>query len=202
MNTAGAERLLTAITGRDFAALEAALEPDTQLRALLPSGLAEETTASGIVGRFKQWFGVLEEFEVLDARVELTGDRLVLRYRFRTRWPGEDETTISQSVVVMGTNGTVEMLHLICSGFRPLHAAPDGTLHEFDAGTLGCADGLTQAFKQQMAEVGVGDLLRVHTVDPSAKEDLPSLARLMGHKIHSMEAQPDGGLMITVERGR
>ena len=74
--------------------------------------------------------------------------------------------------------------------------------HEFDAGTLGCGDGLAGAFRNRIGQVDVGDLLRVRTTDPSAKEDLPSLARLMGHVVRTIEAHPDGSLTITVERRR
>ncbi len=73
---------------------------------------------------------------------------------------------------------------------------------EFDAGTLGCGDGLAAAFRDRIGQMNVGDLLRVRTSDPSAKEDLPSLARLMGHAIRDVQAQPDGSLTITVERRR
>ena len=48
----------------------------------------------------------------------------------------------------------------------------------------------------------VGDVLAVTARDPAAKEDLPPLARLMGHTVHSVEAPGDGRLVITVERGR
>jgi TusA-related sulfurtransferase len=74
--------------------------------------------------------------------------------------------------------------------------------HEFDAGTLGCGDGLAGAFKDRIGQLDVGEQLRVRTADPSAKEDLPSLARLMGHVVQTVEANPDGSLTITVERGR
>ena len=74
--------------------------------------------------------------------------------------------------------------------------------HEFDAGTLGCGDGLAVEFRNRVAGVAIGDQLRVRTTDPSAKEDIPSLARLMGHEVRSVETQPDGSLTITVERRR
>ena len=74
--------------------------------------------------------------------------------------------------------------------------------HEFDAGTLGCGDGLAAAFKDRIGQVEVGDLLRVRTTDPSAKEDLPSLARLMGHAVLDVEPRSDGSLTVTIERRR
>jgi TusA-related sulfurtransferase len=76
------------------------------------------------------------------------------------------------------------------------------SMHDFDAGTLGCGDGLAARFRDRMKEVAIGDRLRVRTEDASAKEDLPSLARLMGHEVRSIEAHTDGSLTITVERGR
>jgi TusA-related sulfurtransferase len=76
------------------------------------------------------------------------------------------------------------------------------TSHDYDAGTLGCGDGLAACFRDRIKQVDVGDLLRVRTEDASAKEDLPSLARLMGHAVRSVEADTDGSLTITVERGK
>jgi TusA-related sulfurtransferase len=74
--------------------------------------------------------------------------------------------------------------------------------HEFDAGTLGCGDGLATTFRDRIGRIAVGDVLRVRTADPSAKEDLPSLARLMGHAVRAVDARPDGSMTITVERRR
>ena len=74
--------------------------------------------------------------------------------------------------------------------------------HEFDACDLGCADGLAGEFRRQMQQIPVGDVLVVSTTDPAAKEDLPSLARMMGHVVRSIEAPGDGRLLVTVERGR
>ena len=74
--------------------------------------------------------------------------------------------------------------------------------HEYDAGTLGCADGLASEFRRRIGAIPVGDVLVVTARDPAAKEDLPPLARLMGHTVRSVEAPGDGRLVITVERGR
>lgn len=74
--------------------------------------------------------------------------------------------------------------------------------HDFDAGTLGCGDGLAAQFRDRIVQVGVGEVLRVRTADPSAKGDLPSLARLMGHAVQAVDAQHDGSVTITIERRR
>ena len=93
----------------------------------------------------------------------------------------------------------------MCSGFRPADdpagTNPTGT-YEFDAGTMSCADGLAPEFRRRIAAIAVGDVLAVTARDPAAKEDLPPLARLMGHTVRSVEAPGDGRLVITVERGR
>ncbi|MCA1834542.1 MAG: sulfurtransferase TusA family protein [Actinomycetota bacterium] len=74
--------------------------------------------------------------------------------------------------------------------------------HEFDAGGMGCADGLAGEFRRRMQAIPVGDVLVVTTHDPAAKEDLPPLARMMGHVVRSIEDPGDGRLLVTVERGR
>jgi len=75
-------------------------------------------------------------------------------------------------------------------------------VHRYDAGDLGCADGLAAEFRRQMQHIPLGHVLVVCTHDPAAKEDLPSLARLMGHVVRSIEAPGDGRLLVSVERGR
>ena len=66
---------------------------------------------------------------------------------------------------------------------------------------MGC-DALPTAFRRQMQSVAVGDVVDFILFDPSAKEDTPSLARMMGHKILRSEQRDDGALVVSVERGR
>jgi TusA-related sulfurtransferase len=75
-------------------------------------------------------------------------------------------------------------------------------IHRFDAGTLSCSDGLAQEFRRQILAIPLGDVLEVQTVDPAAKEDLPPLARMMGHTVLSVEPSEEGRLLVSVERGR
>lgn len=81
--------------------------------------------------------------------------------------------------------------------------APGGAeRHRYDAGDLGCATGLPQAFRRQLGDIAVGEELEVVTSDPAAREDLPSLARLLGHSVTSVETAADGRIVITVEVAR
>jgi len=102
----------------------------------------------------------------------------------------------------VGADGRVSAIDLLCSGFRSIveEESNSGLVHHYDAGDLGCADGLAGQFRQQIRRIPIGHLLVVSTSDPAAKEDLPSLARLMGHVVVSIEAAGDGRLLLTVER--
>jgi TusA-related sulfurtransferase len=91
---------------------------------------------------------------------------------------------------------------LLCSGFHSFRQPAEGGMHEFDAGTLGCADGLAGEFRKQIGSIPVGDVLIVTARDPAAREDLPPLARMMGHTVRSVETPGDGRLLMRVERGR
>ena len=110
-----------------------------------------------------------------------------------------------QTFLDVDEDGQIAAIDLLCSGFRPAADRKEngrtGT-HRFDAGTLGCADGLAQEFRRRILAIPLGDVLEVQTSDPAAKEDLPPLARLMGHTVRSVEPSGNGRLLITVERGR
>ena len=75
------------------------------------------------------------------------------------------------------------------------------TIHHFDAGDMGCSSGLPVEFRRRMDAISEGDSLAVVARDPAAKEDLPSLARMLGHTVSSVEAHGDGRVVITVRRG-
>lgn len=201
-DTTAPQTLLDAITSRDASAMEGALTPEAILRALLPSGAIEVRGSSAIAARFHAWFGAAPTFVVLDASTTPIADLDHVSYRARVRQPDATTDTVIEQHLICSANGTaVETIDLVCTGFRPIPEL-NNPAARFDAGSLGCGDGLAAGFKQRIAEIDVGDLLSVRTIDPSAKEDLPSLARLLGHTIHSTEDHADGGLTITVERGR
>jgi TusA-related sulfurtransferase len=72
----------------------------------------------------------------------------------------------------------------------------------YDAGSTGCGEGLPMEFRRRVHALEVGELIEIVLRDPSAKEDLPSFARMMGHRIRSMEDRTDGALVVLVERAR
>lgn len=81
-------------------------------------------------------------------------------------------------------------------------AARLNPVNHFDAGELGCATGLTMEFRRRIQGVEVGEVLEVVVHDPSAKVDLPSLARMMGHRVRSAESRDDGAGILLIERAR
>jgi TusA-related sulfurtransferase/uncharacterized OsmC-like protein len=73
--------------------------------------------------------------------------------------------------------------------------------HKYDAGDLGCGNGLPQEFRRQINSIPVGHVLETTTRDPSAKEDLPSLARLLGHEVISVHTADKGKTVVVIRRG-
>jgi TusA-related sulfurtransferase len=72
----------------------------------------------------------------------------------------------------------------------------------YDAGETGCGEGLHMEFRRRLQTLQVGELIEVLLRDPSAKEDLPPLVRMMGQRIRVTEERDDGSLKLVVERAR
>jgi len=72
----------------------------------------------------------------------------------------------------------------------------------YDAGETGCGEGLHMEFRRRLQTLQVGELMEVLLRDPSAKEDLPPLVRMMGQRIRATEELDDGSLKLVVERAR
>jgi TusA-related sulfurtransferase len=196
-----ARSFLAALTERDFDSMRSALAKDVRFRMLVPSGLMIEAVADGAVGRFSGWFGDADIFEVEDSSVGEVEGRATVGYRFRVHDSGGWQLIEQHLMLDVGPGG-ITGIDLLCSGFRSVAAREPDRVHGFDAGDLGCAHGLAAEFRRQMQQIPVGDVLVVSTRDPAAKEDLPPLARMMGHVVRSIEAPGDGRLLVSVERGR
>jgi len=193
---------LEALTTREFSAARAHLADDVRFRMLVPSGLMTESDADGAIGRFVDWFGGADSFEVEEASARDVEGRAAITYRFRLHDPDGWQVIQQHIMLDVGDDGRIMAIDLLCSGFRSISVGEQGGEHHFDAGDRGCADGLAGEFRRRMQQIPVGDVLVVSTRDPAAKEDLPPLARMMGHVVRSIEAPGDGRLLVSVERGR
>lgn len=191
---------LDALVRRDFDALEATLDPAVRFRALVPGETVAAATAADTAAWFRRWFADKTEIEILDEHVDLLVDRLRAGYRARLKKNGQPYL-VAQQVFGDLDDGRFVSMDLLCSGFRPEAAAPArDTTHVFDAGDLGCGSGLPREFRTRVSQIPVGHVLEVVTGDPSAREDLPSMARLLGHQVRSVETGADGNVRIRVER--
>jgi TusA-related sulfurtransferase len=193
--------LVERLAARDFDGIAACLEPGIRFRALIPGGPEERKGAAAAAGRFGDWFAEATTFELVEHRIEPVADRWLVSYRIDLD-EGDGPRRVEQHLFCDLGAQLVERIDLLCSGFRPLVDPVSPGIHRYDAGTLGCGDGLAAAFRAQLHQIPVGDSLVVVARDPAAREDLPSLARLLGNRVVSVETYDDGHLEITVERGR
>lgn len=201
---AAASRLLAAVIARDFEGIGAAVANEARVRTLTPGGTAEMRGQDEVVARYRGWFADADQVEVRDTDVDRIADRTSLRYRLRIHDADGWQLIEQHAYLDVDETGRIATMDLVCSGFRVLEegsGATDGT-HVFDAGAMGCSDGLAQEFRRRILAIPQGELLVVETTDPAAKEDLPPLARMMGHTVRSVESPGDGRLRFTVERGR
>jgi TusA-related sulfurtransferase/ketosteroid isomerase-like protein len=195
---------VNALADRDFERVRAAIADDVRFRLLLPKGPQAHSGVAETVESFARWYGDVDELHLESSSVEAVAGRLVLTYRFRLH--DEDGWQVIEQHVVadVAPDGRLEKIDLLCSGFLPVVGPGDesSSIHPFDAGDLGCADGLAGEFRRRIGAIPVGDVLVVTARDPAAKEDLPPLARMMGHEVRSIESPDDGRLLMTVERRR
>jgi TusA-related sulfurtransferase len=199
-----ATAFLNAVTARDFAAARSVLADELPMRMLVPGGLMSDVGADAAIGRISSWFTDADPFEVhASSAIEVEG-RAAVTYRLRLHKPDGWYLIEQHLMLDVDADRRITAIDLLCSGFRSI--APDEAglelTHRYDAGNLGCADGLAGQFRQQIQRIPIGHVLVVSTSDPAAKEDLPSLARLMGHVVVSIETPGDGRTLITVERGK
>ena len=195
-----AERFLDLLAARDFESLAGTLASDAHARLLLPRGLEEHAGRDAIAHRIESWFGSASVFELRSSSVEEVGPRQRLIWQFGVVRDGRTREVVTQVAFLdIGPHG-IDRVDILCSGFQLEVGVTAGSAGVFEAGTMGCADGLAQEFGRRIAAVPIGSSLHVVVSDPAAKEDLPSLARLLGQRVTSTEAHDDGRLTITVER--
>jgi TusA-related sulfurtransferase len=199
-----ARLFVEALAARDYKAIFGALARDVRFRFMIPPGPGEVAGAADVAAKYFDWFGGADVVEVEAVLVDPLPDRLSARYRFLLHEQEGWKVVEQQSYLDVDEQGRIAAIDLLCSGFRPVDDEEDSVTgtHRFDAGTLSCADGLAQEFRRRILAIPLGDVLVVTARDPAAKEDLPPLARMMGHEVRSIETPGDGRLLLTVERRR
>lgn len=197
----GAE-FISALLNRDGPRLKECFHPEARLRALVPSGPQEVQGSAAIAGRFLDWFRQADGLRTIDQTTDMVADRLHVRYRFRETHADDVREVIEQDAFCEVSDGKIVAMDLVCSGHRPERRGPEVGIRQYDAGELGCGSGLPQAFRQEIGTVPVGAVLEVRTRDPSAREDLPALARLLGHRVLRVVSTPEGTTVLAVQRGR
>ncbi len=195
------EAFVQALVARDPKRLRAALHPEAHLRALVPSGFKESLGSEAVAARVESWFAEADQLTVVSKRVSHVSDRLRIQYRFDEHYPDGDLGTIEQDAYCGVRDGRIDSIDLLCSGHLPGPASPGTEVRQFDAGELGCGSGLPQEFRRQISALPVGGILETAARDPTAKEDLPALARLLGHQVLSVTRSPDGRTIVVVKRG-
>ncbi|MBJ7598387.1 sulfurtransferase TusA family protein [Candidatus Nephthysia bennettiae] len=208
--TSAAESFLRSLTRRDFAGLESSFAPASKARLLLPRRTEELAGRSEIRGRLEGWFGSASEFQVAGTGRDGIGPRERLSWRFRLVRDGRSWEVIEQVAFVDAGPDGIRRMDLLCSGFHPetpkTMEAPDTadgrTPQVFDAGSMGCGDGLAQEFRRQISSIAIGCSLVTVVRDPAAREELPPLARMLGHSVTSVEDRDDGTVTVTVVRRR
>lgn len=189
-----------ALSKLDFDALGSALDPEVEFRALTPGETLRFASSVEVASCFRRWFGDKTDLELLQHKTDTLIDRVLFAYRFRLR-RGEQPFLVEQRICSTIENGRLAVIDLVCSGFRPEGVAETvASVHRFDAGDLGCGSGLPREFRARISQIPVGHILEVVTTDPSAREDLPSISRLLGHKVRSVEPGEEGKFVIRVER--
>lgn len=200
--TPTAQAFVDALLRLDFDGLGATLHPQVEFRALVPGEVVSVGTAPEAVKCFRRWFGDKTDLELLHQKSETLIDRLLLEYRLRLH-RGAQPYLVEQRIFSTLEDGKFALMDLVCTGFRPEGVAKtEASVHRFDAGDLGCGSGLPREFRARIRQIPIGHILEVVTKDPSAKEDLPSISRLMGHKVQSIEPGAKGEVVIRVERSK
>jgi TusA-related sulfurtransferase len=215
------EGYLEALAQRDFPRVAAYLHPQVAFRALVPAGVREASDVAGVLAWLRRWFGDADELTVLQQTSDGSLGRLALSYRFWVH--KQDEwTVVEQHAFCDAPNGQIERMDLVCSGFRPVEgperarqvrqglAATAGSTAEtsaplpradavLDAPGEGCAT-LTPLIRARIRELESGQILEVHTDDPTAHESLQAWCRLTGHTLVAVGAGSEQGQRFLIRK--
>lgn len=194
------DTLPRAIAAGDAGLIARCFHPDVRFRALTPNTERRGASADDAVAIIADWFREKRDLVLLDATVTPVMGRTKASWRIACVRDGAPHV-VEQVAYCDVADGRITDMALVCSGFRPTPEPGSGAIHELDAGDLGCGTGLPAEVRRRLATIAVGERLRVVTRDAAAREDLPALARLLGHRVLTVEPIA-GATIITLERVR
>ena len=115
---------VAALEHQAWAELAACFDPNVQFRALIPSGLRSADNREAAAKYLQKWFGDADQLILQSSQVELMHDRIHITYRIREH---EDQWyLVEQQAYCTIRDGQIQMMDLLCSGFRP-ETAPEPT---------------------------------------------------------------------------
>lgn len=124
-----AAAFLDALTAREFTAAQSVLAQDVRFRMLVPSGLMTDEGADATIGWFRSWFAEAVPFQVEASSAEEVEGRAAVTYRFRLRKTSGWHLIEQHLMLDVGSDGRVEAIDLLCSGFRPIVADEPDRVH-------------------------------------------------------------------------
>jgi hypothetical protein len=114
---------LEALARRDFTAMAHTLADTASLQALVPRGLKLWDSADLVAPAFAGWFDNLDDYELVEAVIGETGQRLHLSWRARVRGErlGDGWFVVEQDMYAdTDPTGRLTDLRLLCSGYCPV----------------------------------------------------------------------------------
>jgi hypothetical protein len=98
---------VTSLVDGDTPRLVTTLDPDVQMRALIPPGPIEVLGAEAVAGKFAAWFGNAEQLELIRSVSEPVADRLHVSYRLRVKRAGDPWNVVEQHLPCVHDGGRI-----------------------------------------------------------------------------------------------
>lgn len=110
-----------ALAVKDFDRISDLVHSEIDFRALTPNRNWEAGSPDALVsGVLHHWFEEDDEIEALEqVETGTVGDRERVGYRFRVRNP-DGLFVVEQQAYLSGSDGRIEWMRVVCSGFRPV----------------------------------------------------------------------------------
>jgi hypothetical protein len=110
-----------ALAVKDFDRISDLVHSEIDFRALTPNRSWKAGSPDALVsGVLHHWFEEDDEIEALEqVETGTVGDRERVGYRFRVRNP-DGLFVVEQQAYLSGSNGQIEWMRVVCSGFRPV----------------------------------------------------------------------------------